>query len=63
MASLGSCFPGRANVLRRELPSLVVLGTCSGAEDDSWATLRFLKMARQGVLQAWMGRKGWLKIG
>lgn len=41
-----------ANVLRRELPQLVCLGTCSGADEETWSTLRFLRRARCASLEA-----------
>ena len=41
----------RANVLRRELPQLVCLGTCSGADEETWSTLRFLRRARCASLE------------
>lgn len=41
-----------SNVLRRESPQLVCLGTCSGADEETWSTLRFLRRARCASLEA-----------
>ncbi|CAK9066313.1 Kinesin-like protein KIF18B [Durusdinium trenchii] len=40
-----------SNVLRSASPQLVILGTCTGAEEDTWTTLRFLKRMRSCLSQ------------
>lgn len=41
----------RANVLRREFSQLIVLGHCCGEEPEMLSTLRFLRRARQAMVQ------------
>eukprot|EP00434_Breviolum_minutum_P014061 symbB.v1.2.012399.t4/scaffold857.1/size218589/14 len=40
-----------ANVLRREFSQLIVLGHCCGEEPEMLSTLRFLRRARQAMVQ------------